>query len=433
MNYECINCNLELKIKDSKKKFYNCPNCGNKMIKKKEKEELIRKAKEKLKKYEKQISKEKIKELIGKEEKIYNKSEKGPLKTIKKYIKGLMNLIKDKDALWGHKIIAGGALLYLFSPIDIIPDLIPFAGLIDDFFVISIAIITLKDAIDRYIEIEEKPEKNNEDNINVNQTPIFYYLHKNNEKYSYDYEEFKKYRIWHLKPENIEKYKIRISDDNIQKTSEFYFTHPYLNKTLILLKKYEDFIINQSLNEYVNILSSFGAKEIKYTIQEVKSKKINIDVDLHTLNKLSESSFNGKKEKFAYSEKTESLKFDKSDNLDTKILENCVWYFSQENKFGDFLRNRILNEMNENNLELIIKTGDYISLESKIDFIKKTKVDFDISRLNDIIRKIKIHVKFHPLPNNIKENKEKAWEEIENTIKKTKDKIHNQNKNYTIF
>ena len=44
----------------------------------------------------------------------------------------------------------GGALLYLISPIDIIPDFIPLAGYLDDAAVLSAVIASLGGEIDRY-------------------------------------------------------------------------------------------------------------------------------------------------------------------------------------------------------------------------------------------------------------------------------------------
>jgi uncharacterized membrane protein YkvA (DUF1232 family) len=48
------------------------------------------------------------------------------------------------------KSIAIGALVYLVSPIDAIPDAIPFAGLLDDVGVIAAAVAKLAQELSKY-------------------------------------------------------------------------------------------------------------------------------------------------------------------------------------------------------------------------------------------------------------------------------------------
>ena len=48
------------------------------------------------------------------------------------------------------KLIIMGALAYVILPFDVIPDFIPIIGWIDDAFVLSMTINSVKDEIDRY-------------------------------------------------------------------------------------------------------------------------------------------------------------------------------------------------------------------------------------------------------------------------------------------
>jgi uncharacterized membrane protein YkvA (DUF1232 family) len=48
----------------------------------------------------------------------------------------LWRLTRDGRVPWHAKIVAGGALAYVVSPIDLIPDMIPGAGRMDDVFVV---------------------------------------------------------------------------------------------------------------------------------------------------------------------------------------------------------------------------------------------------------------------------------------------------------
>ena len=49
-----------------------------------------------------------------------------------------------------------GTLIYVFSPIDAIPDFLPFAGLIDDAGVVAVCLSLLNSDIERYTEWKEK-------------------------------------------------------------------------------------------------------------------------------------------------------------------------------------------------------------------------------------------------------------------------------------
>lgn len=75
---------------------------------------------------------------------------KGPIKKIWGEVKLLGKLIKDPKAAWGAKAAAIGALIYLISPADAVPDFIPGAGLLDDVAVILFVCKKLADALKEY-------------------------------------------------------------------------------------------------------------------------------------------------------------------------------------------------------------------------------------------------------------------------------------------
>lgn len=81
-----------------------------------------------------------------------NTMKKGPIAKIWCKVESLYEFMKDAEAPWGKKVVAIGALLYLISPIDAIPDFIPIVGLLDDVGVIGLAVITLKDELDKYMD-----------------------------------------------------------------------------------------------------------------------------------------------------------------------------------------------------------------------------------------------------------------------------------------
>ena len=59
----------------------------------------------------------------------------------------------------GSIIAILSALIYIFAPIDAIPDSIPAAGLIDDALVLNVCLKLVKSDVDEYIAWREEKEK----------------------------------------------------------------------------------------------------------------------------------------------------------------------------------------------------------------------------------------------------------------------------------
>lgn len=76
---------------------------------------------------------------------------RGEVAKIWDQVMALWNFIQDPEAPWTGKAIAIGALLYLISPIDAIPDLIPIIGLLDDVAIIAFAIGKLATDLKKYL------------------------------------------------------------------------------------------------------------------------------------------------------------------------------------------------------------------------------------------------------------------------------------------
>jgi uncharacterized membrane protein YkvA (DUF1232 family) len=78
------------------------------------------------------------------------KMHKGVLKDVWDQVLLLWTLVKDPAALWGPRSIALAALVYVISPIDAIPDMIPVLGLADDAAIVTIAVTSLAYAVNKY-------------------------------------------------------------------------------------------------------------------------------------------------------------------------------------------------------------------------------------------------------------------------------------------
>ncbi|MCM4159830.1 DUF1232 domain-containing protein [Antarcticibacterium flavum] len=102
------------------------------------------KAEKELKKGQKNFSAEKLKDLLQKEDSLFAKFLN--VTNLKEYTDDfidLFSLLRDwyqgryKDVPWLVISSIGGALLYVLSPIDLIPDFIPVIGYLDDAAVIA--------------------------------------------------------------------------------------------------------------------------------------------------------------------------------------------------------------------------------------------------------------------------------------------------------
>ncbi len=70
---------------------------------------------------------------------------------IPNFLKLLFDLLRDSRVSSADKAIVAGTILYVISPIDVIPDFIPFIGLVDDSYLIGISVLRLLNRADRSI------------------------------------------------------------------------------------------------------------------------------------------------------------------------------------------------------------------------------------------------------------------------------------------
>ncbi|MCK5034462.1 MAG: DUF1232 domain-containing protein [Candidatus Sabulitectum sp.] len=80
----------------------------------------------------------------------------GPLGRLINDVKLMISLVKDywnksyRDVPWWTVAAVVTALLYVLSPVDLIPDFIPFFGLLDDAAVVSACLFLVEQDLSRY-------------------------------------------------------------------------------------------------------------------------------------------------------------------------------------------------------------------------------------------------------------------------------------------
>lgn len=82
-----------------------------------------------------------------------DKMKRGPILEIWDKVQAMWRMICDPKAAWGEKAIAIGALVYLISPLDVVPDFIPVAGLADDAAIITTAAYKLSKVLKIYMAV----------------------------------------------------------------------------------------------------------------------------------------------------------------------------------------------------------------------------------------------------------------------------------------
>lgn len=69
-------------------------------------------------------------------------------------MKLLYDLLKDPRVSQADKAILAGVIMYVIVPIDVIPDFVPFVGMVDDSYLIAIALLRLLNRADRQVVLD---------------------------------------------------------------------------------------------------------------------------------------------------------------------------------------------------------------------------------------------------------------------------------------
>lgn len=68
---------------------------------------------------------------------------KSVIMLIPNFLKLLMRLLKDSRVPTAEKAMLIGAIVYVISPLDLIPDVIPFIGEVDDLYLVSLVLLRM--------------------------------------------------------------------------------------------------------------------------------------------------------------------------------------------------------------------------------------------------------------------------------------------------
>lgn len=114
-------------------------------------------AREQLKKGSAKVTDDEVQKVINKADDIKRKVESnGPLGRFIKDVKLMLSLVKDywsgnyREIPWWAISAVVAALLYVLSPIDLIPDFIPVVGYLDDAAVVAVCLRMVEQELSKY-------------------------------------------------------------------------------------------------------------------------------------------------------------------------------------------------------------------------------------------------------------------------------------------
>lgn len=114
-------------------------------------------AKDRLKKDAEKVTEDDIKKVIDRADDIKKKFEaNGPLGRFIKDVKLMISLIQDywngsyREIPWWAIAAVVAALLYVLSPIDLIPDFIPVVGYLDDAMIVAACLLMVEQQLSEY-------------------------------------------------------------------------------------------------------------------------------------------------------------------------------------------------------------------------------------------------------------------------------------------
>ncbi|MDR2864787.1 MAG: DUF1232 domain-containing protein [Spirochaetaceae bacterium] len=136
-------------------------------------------AESELHRYAGDVNKNNVGDILTKESSVFSKV-RGPLEKFGKDIKDLFSMVKDyctgdyREIPWATIASIVGSLVYVLSPIDLIPDVIPILGLLDDAAVISLCLNSLHDDIKKYAEWKkDQPLVQETEAVDIEETVLY--------------------------------------------------------------------------------------------------------------------------------------------------------------------------------------------------------------------------------------------------------------------
>ena len=377
MKYICTNCNEEFDITDfrigiNNSKVVMCPYCNFPTIEKNKYE----KVKEELNNSD--CKEEDLKNVLENEHKLYEKIKGTQLENVLEDIKAMYELLKNPMEEWKSKIVAVATLAYVIAPVDVIPDLMPALGFVDDVGFVMLAMASLGSAIQKYKKVLSE-------NISINKSNIttVYQLNQNYCEYQTSAIHKKNLLIWDIPVNKKNNLYPNLISGKIINGNEIYVLNDYVSQFLIPFNNFDEYISDNIFNEAVVILKALGVKKIKYTKKMISTSNKKIATKLKAKSVLNAENYINMEDVSVQNYEDESIfeKVDLAESLkNTEFIDKLIWYFSDnsiidETVFRDrfeqgLVKKKILKELDCNSI---------LDVNSRVNIKKYCKVNNDVN------------------------------------------------------
>ncbi|HKL41273.1 MAG TPA: YkvA family protein [Clostridia bacterium] len=406
---KCVSCDVELTT--YKVIGYTCPNCGSIVYPQNSKYE------EKFNKFTENIDDKDIDKVIDKKSKIYKLLEKLKMKEIIEIGRELFNILLKEETSYKIKVIIAAAFTYLLAPIDLIPDVIPVIGYYDDIAIMLLAFKMISE-ISGIIDISNIKKR-----IKYQNGQIIFNVCDNTENLDYNYIEEKNRKIWIVSKADLKKFGYSNINNSIIANNKNYLLHKYIPKLLISMDEYDELNFNSIIEEQSNIAKMLGAKKVSFKIKELSNNNNKADQKFNFKGVFkNEASLDRNNQSKNYIEK--NYVFRDFDNIYFEYINNLIWLFTDENISGEIIKERILNNTEKQTFNRTIKTTNLLNAKTRAEISRvnsELKVDVNISK--SIEKEIEINIEYFDLPDDVKINRDKVYENIIKRINDRRDKL----------
>ena len=357
MKFHCLNRNCDLiaeVISYKKNQLVHCPHCNSKMLAELQYNSIRQKFD-----HTENVSENDVQKVLDEKENVLRLSAKGMLKEVQSYIQAFYKILIDPNAQRVHKAIIVITLLYVISPIDLVPDPIPGVGYLDDIAIILAAVSLIgRIAIEAYIVTNKtlNTQKQHEKELllrsEIQKLPLILKIAEN--KYSSEvceYIENDHVRYWQVSQNLLDRYDIKTADAKIFKHDALYIRHPYIRNQLLELDGFDDYVARQKRDEYKILSSSLGAQSINFEDRIISSGKSDFKIDAKIVDQVD---FNTKCEikNVVVKKSNESLQFyAKSIDWEMDVLDRLLWIYDEPDQAINLCYHRIINNMKSESCE----------------------------------------------------------------------------------
>lgn len=405
-HFKCTSCDLSIRVKVMYS--YVCPHCGEMLI------PLDEKYKKALENRMVEVDDKSILETIEQENKILDIIKKPIFDELNTQIKSLMEILKDPSTSFGIKAAIAAAFLYLLSPVDIIPDIIPIFGYVDD---ISILLLTLN-----FIREQSSILYNNynlRSKINYQSSPIIYSVFRDKGNRECNYFEEKGRRIWQLSADELIDRGYQLINGALVKAPENYIRHPYTSKLLVPTSTYDRQLSDTLVEEITTLARIFGAKDVELEISEYKYEKKGGGFLLKAkeINLKNEGSYEDK----SYSKTYYKKQFDKFEEINLNDVNSLIWIFTNEYVASIRLaQERLFNGIKYLEYQTLFDSENIMQIDAKNQILKKNDLGVSIKFSNSIKKNIKVKINFHDIPEHIYQQKDDIYNNFKYRLEQQK-------------